>query len=112
MVRLNGDLTSSGRQRFTPAQATTLERATRYYVVIEVTSLGSTQSLVNAYVDYKRLAARPTFIAEPGWAFIWSDEETMWVLDGGKDSLFAYRLPAPEGVGGRRRGTAGPQARQ
>ena len=71
VVRLNGDLTTSGRQRFTPAQPTTLERATRYYVVIEVTSLGSTQSLVNAYVDYKRLAARPTFIAEPGWS-LWS----------------------------------------
>ena len=71
VVRLNGDLTTSGRQRFTPTQATTLERATRYYVVIEVTSLGSSESLVNAYVDYKRLAAPPTFIREPGWS-LWS----------------------------------------
>ena len=83
VVRLNGDLTSSGRQRFTPAAATILERATRYNVVIEVTSLGSTGSLVNAYVDYKRLAARPTFIAEPGWS-LWgfsyyrSSGDTEW----------------------------------
>ena len=85
VVRLNGDLTSSGRQRFTPAAATILERATRYNVVIEVTSLGSTGSLVNAYVDYKRLAARPTFIAEPGWS-LWgfsyyrSSGDTEWTL--------------------------------
>ena len=83
VVRLNGDLTSSGRQRFTPAVATILKRATRYNVVIEVTSLGSTESLVNAYVDYKRLAARPTFITEPGWS-LWgfsyyrSSGDTEW----------------------------------
>ena len=68
VVLLNGDLTTDGKQFFTPATPTVLNRDTRYYVVIDVRSLGSTPPLVNAYVEYKRLGAA---IEATGWS-LWN----------------------------------------
>ena len=76
-----GSLTSTGKQTFEPVNETVLENDTTYFLVIEVTSLGGAQPLVNAYVDYKDLSHTVTRAA--GWqhrtqSYYRSSGDTSW----------------------------------
>ena len=55
LVGLDGVLTSTGNQKFTPASPISLEPDTIYLVVVSVTSLGQSAPSENPYVEYKGL---------------------------------------------------------